>query len=265
MQKQRAEEAMAIMVRFMSHEEAHDTAAMWAQTKASFMSWKELLTTENVAVQEMLRAGLVVACTNLACGSLFVIYFSSMILKEHMSDDEALLSTVIMGLVRVLVIMFIMRGLDRMGRRPLLLVSTFGLFLSCLWISCSFYLGWGKIAKATGFVLYMASYASGMGPVNCVYCTEIFPTKVRGKGFSLVIIASRTVGVTSTLGMPMLMVRSGVPVTFLLQAFINLILVALVFVYVVETRGRDPEMMEELFADVPKTQAPDPLDWKSWT
>src|SRR5205085_6017099 len=84
--------------------------------------------------------------------------------------------------------------IDRAGRRPLLLVSLGGMVLSLAVLALAFggaakagSLGWVTVA---GLMLYVGSFAVGMGPVFWLLIAEIYPLRVRGKAMGVATLAN---------------------------------------------------------------------------
>ncbi|KAL6978474.1 hypothetical protein U1Q18_020142 [Sarracenia purpurea var. burkii] len=77
--------------------------------------------------------------------------------------------------------------IDKVGRKPLLLVSASGLVLGCMVTALSFYLKTHEVAleaspilAVTGILVYIGSFSVGMGSVPWVVMYEIFPINVKG-------------------------------------------------------------------------------------
>nr|KAJ0207860.1 hypothetical protein LSAT_V11C500296990 [Lactuca sativa] len=64
---------------------------------------------------------------------------------------------------------------DKLGRKPLLLVSLVGMTLGCISTAASFY-----------FKLYIAGFSIGMGAVPWVIMSEIFSIDIKGAAGGLV-------------------------------------------------------------------------------
>ncbi|KAL3829391.1 hypothetical protein ACJIZ3_018193 [Penstemon smallii] len=87
--------------------------------------------------------------------------------------------------------------MDKSGRRPLLIVSSTGMFLGCILTGASFFLKgqdlfleWIPILAVSGVLVYIASFSIGMGAVPWVIMSEIFPIHVKGVAGSLVVLVN---------------------------------------------------------------------------
>ena len=74
--------------------------------------------------------------------------------------------------------------IDRLGRKTLLLIGSFGYIISLSLVSFAFYAHTGPIFLMTFLLLFIASHAVGQGAVIWVFISEIFPNKIRSAGQS---------------------------------------------------------------------------------
>ncbi|TYI67964.1 hypothetical protein E1A91_D08G056000v1 [Gossypium mustelinum] len=82
---------------------------------------------------------------------------------------------------------------DNCGRKPLLLASSTGAFLGCFIAAISFLMKehnllqqWVPLLVLSGLLIFVGSFAIGMGAVPWVLLSEIFPINVKGAAGSLV-------------------------------------------------------------------------------
>jgi sugar porter (SP) family MFS transporter len=79
---------------------------------------------------------------------------------------------------------------DRVGRRPLLLVSLVGVAVGCAAMAAGAGLhttGTGHILSVTGLYLFIVSFAIGLGPIAWVTAAEMLPIRVRGIAMGIVV------------------------------------------------------------------------------
>lgn len=149
--------------------------------------WKELLRPE---VRPALGVGLGLAVFQQITGINTVIYYSPTILQfaGFSSASSAILATVGVGFVNLLLTLTALLLLDRLGRRPLLLWGLAGMVVSLLMLALSFT---GDVKTISGplmvasLMLYVGSFAIGLGPVFWLIISEIYPLRARGLGMSL--------------------------------------------------------------------------------
>jgi sugar porter (SP) family MFS transporter len=124
---------------------------------------------------------------NQVSGINAVIYYAPRIFEEAgLAADSALLSSVGIGLVNLVFTMVGLVLIDRMGRRFLMYICSFGYILSLSLVAWAFSAGikGGMLVPGLLFV-FIAAHAIGQGAVIWVFISEIFPNSVRSWGNSL--------------------------------------------------------------------------------
>ena len=125
---------------------------------------------------------------NQVSGINAVIYYAPRIFEASgMGLDAALLSSVGIGLTNLIFTLIGMALIDRMGRRFLMYVGSFGYIISLslvAWLFTTDNLSSGNMLPLLLFV-FIAAHAIGQGAVIWVFISEIFPNKVRSWGNSL--------------------------------------------------------------------------------
>ena len=210
-------------------------------------SWRELLTP---LIRPALIVGIGLAVFQQVTGINTVIYYAPTIFQSagFKSASAAILATVGIGLVNVFMTIVAMQLLDRIGRRPLLLIGLGGMIASLGFLGLAFslkdtagMLGW---VSAGSLMLYVGSFAIGMGPVFWLLIAEIYPLKVRGLAMSVAAVfnwgANLIVGMTF-LSMINALGQSG---TFWLFGAMGIITWLFVWFMVPETKGRTLEEIE---------------------
>jgi len=143
-----------------------------------------------------------------------------------------------------------------MGRRPLLVGSTFGIAFALFLLAFGISADLGVAITLTALCLFMASYAVGIGPVNMVLMSEIFPYKLRATAMSCGLFLNRLVSgivASSFLTLVDVFTPSG---TFFIFGTISTLSFLFVVQYVPETMGKSLEEMETFFADLVDETAP---------
>jgi MFS transporter, SP family, galactose:H+ symporter len=135
---------------------------------------------------------------------------------------------------------------DRLGRRPLLLTSLTGMLVSLVLLSIGFALG-GPTLKwigITSLVIYIASFAVGLGPVFWLLISEIFPLNIRGQAASVATTANWLSNFFVSLTFLSLLNGLGNVLTFLLYAALSAAGLWYCFALVPETKGVPLERIE---------------------
>ena len=127
-----------------------------------------------------------IAMFNQLSGINALIYYTAHIFKmAGYAQADALLQSVIIGLVNLIFTMAAMTVIDHFGRRKLMLVGSFGYILSLSAAAYSFYTGLGGKLLLVSLIVFIASHAFGQGAVIWVFISEIFPNRVRARGQAL--------------------------------------------------------------------------------
>lgn len=129
-----------------------------------------------------------IALFNQVSGINAVIYYAPRIFAETgMGKSAALLSSTGIGLVNLIFTLIGVALIDRMGRRFLMFIGSFGYIFSLSLVAYAFYSGAAAnslLVPALLFV-FIAAHAIGQGAVIWVFISEIFPNAVRSYGNSL--------------------------------------------------------------------------------
>lgn len=137
-------------------------------------------------MQIVLIIGIVLAILQQVTGINAVLYYAPEIFKNLGAKTEtALLQTVVVGAVNIGFTVIAIWTVDRLGRRPLMLIGACGMCLSLLSLGLAFYFN-QKGPWVLLFVLaYIGCFAMSLGPVTWVILSEIFPTRIRGRAMAI--------------------------------------------------------------------------------
>jgi sugar porter (SP) family MFS transporter len=182
-----------------------------------------------------------IAFFNQLSGINAIIYFAPRIFEMAGTGQQgALLATVGVGVTNVIFTFVGIALIDRMGRRALMLIGSFGYLVSLGAVAWGFATGHYGAVPAFIF-LFIAAHAIGQGTVIWVYISEIFPNAARARGQALGSATHWVLAAALTLVMPVLM-SSLAPATIFLGFFAMMVLQLLFVVFMmVETRGRSLE------------------------
>lgn len=126
-----------------------------------------------------------IAAFNQLSGINAFLYYAPRIFEEAgLGESIALLNSVGIGLTNVIFTYVGINLIDRLGRRTLMYIGSFGYIVSLSLISLSFFLEWEGIFLPLFFFLFIASHAIGQGAIIWVYISEIFPNNIRSYGQS---------------------------------------------------------------------------------
>ncbi len=128
-----------------------------------------------------------IAFFNQVSGINAVIYYAPRIFNmTGMGDDAALLSSAGIGLVNLVFTMLGVMLIDKMGRRFLMYVGSFGYIISLSAVAYAFFSeSFSGMTVPFWLFVFIAAHAIGQGAVIWVFISEIFPNEVRAAGQSL--------------------------------------------------------------------------------
>src|SRR5581483_2786143 len=141
-------------------------------------------------VRPMVMVGLALAIAQQFIGVNTVIYYAPTILKfTGLGNGSAITQALSVGITNLVFTIVAVLILDKVGRRPLLMVGTAGCIVSLCVLGAFFASGWlqdnASWLALVCLIAYIASFAIGLGPVFWLMISEIFPLKVRGPAMSL--------------------------------------------------------------------------------
>lgn len=125
-------------------------------------------------------------------GINMVLYYGSIIFAEHTgaSTSQAIGMNVFVGMVNLVFTILGLMLIDRLGRRPLLLMATGGMGLFLIAFSAMLrYLPGHSQLLLVPVLGYVACFAFGLGTGVWVCLAEIFPNHVRARAMSIATIA----------------------------------------------------------------------------
>jgi len=200
----------------------------------------------------VLVIGIVLAVLQQVTGINVFLYFGTEIFKRMGSEtNAALLQTVIVGAVNLSFTVVAIWTVDRLGRRPLMMIGSAGMGLSLLSMGLAAYF------ESTGlwillFILgYIACFALSVGPVTWVILSEIFPTRIRGRAMAIATVCLWVANYVISQTFPMmeenqwLLDKFHHAFPFWLYGVFCAVLLIFVLRFVPETKGKTLEEIEK--------------------
>lgn len=242
-QERRSEEARAAL-----HEiggDAHESETMREVMKA--IAEEEPPHGWMRRMRRPLLLAVVVAALQQMTGINTVLYYGSMLFVAHGnsgSDSRAFAANVLIGATNFVFTLVALAVMDRIGRRILLGSSAAVMLGALLLLVFEFHRATPHFSLiVTSTMLYVAAFATGLGPGAWVYIAEIFPTNIRGRAMSIatsVLWASCILVSNSFLTLIRALTAAGA-----FAVYAGICAIAVVFFFrLPETRGRSLEEIE---------------------
>jgi sugar porter (SP) family MFS transporter len=186
------------------------------------------------------------AVFNQVSGINAIIYYSPRIFEmTGLGKSSALLSTVGIGIINFSFTLLAMNFIDRVGRKTLMLIGSFGLIFTLAMVSYSFYAvhfnGW---SVPLFLFIYIAFFAFSQGAVIWVFIAEIFPNQVRAKGQTLGSTTHWIMAAAIAFSFPYLAEKAGGGNTFLFFCIMMCLQLIFVLKLMPETKGKSLEQIE---------------------
>ncbi len=180
-----------------------------------------------------------------------IMYYSTKIFTTAgIGVKDSFTSSAIVGLINLLFTFVAIAFVDKAGRRALLLIGMTVQVLALGAVGWMFYAGSHGWPLLLAILIFIAAFAMALGPIPWILCSEIFPTKVRGRAMSLATFTIWTSCYIVAQTFPMLNDNPviGPAKTFWIYALCSLAGVIFVLLAVPETKGRTLEEIEARFA-----------------
>jgi len=235
-------EAKQVLEQLLGPQEAQASLGMMKETVEVGNKEPEKSLLQMLATWKYLRLlfiGCGIAFFSQACGIECIMYYSNKILeKGGLTRTQMLLSTMLMGFVKLAAIIFQGFVVDGYGRRPMLALSNLGTGLSMFALMASFIFHTDWRCKVIAIYTFIASFSLGLGPITYTYNAELYPTSIRPQGISAALGVGRVVSATVSTFFPTFVQMLGLPAVFGLFGFASVIGVVFVLCAVPETAGR---------------------------
>lgn len=198
---------------------------------------------------------LAIACLNQLTGINSLLQFSTFIIMKSglTSAMVSMLGTLGITLLNFLTTLLAFCLIDKVGRRPLMLIGTAGITVSLFFLACVSYFipisalqGYLTIA---GMLVYIMAFAIGPGVIVWLCLSEILPTPIRGNGMAVCLFAN---SLTSTVLAGLFLEiahKMGYTGNFMLCGIATFIYFILVYRFLPESNQKTLEEIEQNFSN----------------
>lgn len=198
--------------------------------------------------------GLGLAALQQLTGINVVFYYGATLWQAAgFTEADALMTNVISGSVNVLFTFVAIALIDKVGRKPLLLVGSLGQAVMLAVLAFLFASapvtesGTLQLSGTTGVMalisanLYIAFFAFSWGPVMWVMLGEMFPNQFRGAALAVCGLSQWGVNFIITMTFPILLATIGLGLAYGLYAAFGVVAFVFVRKFVRETKGKTLE------------------------
>ncbi len=187
---------------------------------------------------------IMIAFFNQLSGINAVLYFAPRIFElTGLGAKAALLQSIGIGITNLIFTFIGLWLIDRLGRRTLLFIGSFGYILSLGMVAWAFFTAHYAIVPACIFA-FIAAHAIGQGAVIWVFISEIFPNRHRAEGQALGCFTHWVFAALLTTFFPKMV--SAFPPGYVFAFFCAMMVLQLIWVklWVPETKGVPLEQIQ---------------------
>jgi len=253
----RQDEARAVLTRLLGAAAAEIKAREIRQSIAAdhAPSFADLRDPSSGRLRRIIWVGLGLATFQQLVGINVVFYYGAVLWQAvGFSEADSLKINVLSGSLSVAACLVAMALIDRIGRRPLLLIGSIGMAatlgaMTVAFATGAFVDGSLHLAPAMALLalvsanLYVVLFNISWGPVMWVMLGEMFPNQMRGSALAVCGAAQWIANFLISASFPILAKVLGLPVTYGFYAACAFLSIFFVVKMVHETRGRELEDM----------------------
>ena len=254
----RRDEARDVLARLRSGDDDADVDAELADIEQASRAERgtRLRDLLGPRIRPLLLVGIGLAAFQQFVGVNTVIYYAPTILADTgLTNSASIAQTVFVGITNVVFTVIAVLLLDRVGRRSLLLTGTVGMVVALaalgVYFTSTTLQDRAPYLALVALLLFIASFAVGLGPVFWLMISEIFPVGLRSAAMSVSTVvnwAANFLVAATFLTLSGAITRQG---TFYLYAAIAVLAFLFFLTKVPETRGRSLEQIQHDLAGGP--------------
>ena len=215
-------------------------AGRWAKLRERHVVWGIVI-------------GVMAALMQQWCGINAVNAYAQEIFADAgFSASDATTQAIYIGVAKLVFVVVALALMDRLGRKPLLLIGSAGMTAALLALALSFQLNARPFSKTVGYtasaslVRFMAFFEVSLGPVLWLLLSELYPLQVKGVAMSIGSFTCWLMTYVVTQAFPAMVNTMGINGAFFFFAAVSGASFVWIWVYIFETRGRTLEEIEDL-------------------
>jgi SP family sugar:H+ symporter-like MFS transporter len=211
----------------------------------------------NGGIRKVVWAGIMLAAFQQFVGINVIFYYGATLWQlAGFSEDQSLLINIVSGAVSIAACLVTIAVIDRVGRKPLLLIGSAGMAVTLFAMVYAFSQGAldaeGKLvlSRDLGTIavisanLYVIFFNFSWGPVMWVMLGEMFPNQIRGSALAVSGFVQWFANFLVSFSFPVMAASLGLTISYTFYAVCAVISFFLVKSLVHETRGKELEQME---------------------
>lgn len=253
----RKQQAVRVLEKISSRDNAEAKVAEIESTLSSDHRprLRDLLDAGTRRIHPVVWVGLGLAALQQFVGINVVFYYGAVLWQAAgFSEADALMTNVISGAVNIGGTFVAIALIDRVGRKPLLLVGSLGMTVTLGVLAWLFEQGIlkdghlvlsaevGRAALITACA-YVFCFAFSWGPVMWVMLGEMFPNQFRGAALAVCGFVQWVSNFTITMTFPILLEKATLAISYGIYAFFAAVSVVFVWGVIKETKGKTLEQM----------------------
>lgn len=232
-----------------------------AEIRASLASdhkprFSDLMNRETGKVRTIVWVGIGLATFQQLVGINVVFYYGAILWQAvGFSESDALLINILSGSLSIVACGIAIALIDRIGRKPLLLIGSAGMAVTLGIMAVAFSSGSlqnGQLVLSDGAGTtalisanaYVAFFNFSWGPVMWVMLGEMYPNQIRGAGLAVAGFFQWISNFAITLAFPAMLVGIGLAGSYGFYAVCAVLSIFFVYKMVGETRGKELEEMQ---------------------
>lgn len=257
--KGKEKEAQAVLTRLFGSESAQAKTAEIRQSLADDHQPRltDLIDPAAKRIRPIVWVGIGLATFQQLVGINVIFYYGAVLWQAAgFTESDALLTNVLSGGLSIGAVIIALLLIDRVGRKPLLVIGSIGMTVTLALAAYAFSSGqlvedgtlnlsdnMGLLALVAANV-YVMFFNFSWGPVMWVMLGEMFPNQIRGSGLAVSGLFQWTSNFAITMTFPIMLASIGLAGAYGFYAVFAAISIAFVLFMVRETRGRELEEME---------------------
>ncbi|MBB5710796.1 sugar porter family MFS transporter [Sphingomonas xinjiangensis] len=209
-----------------------------------------------LGIRSIVWAGLLLAVFQQLVGINVIFYYGATLWQAAgFTENDSLIINIISGSISIVACFVTVALVDKIGRKPLLLIGSAGMAVTLFIMVYAFSTGtiegetlvlpgsMGKVAVAAALA-YSALFNISWGPVMWVMLGEMFPNQLRGSALAVCGFAQWFANYLIAQSFPVMLAGLGLATSYSFYAICAAISFFLVQKFIHETKGKELEAME---------------------